>query len=135
MAKLNFELVSPEKLEFSGEVDQVDVPGTEGDFGVLADHAPVIAMLRPGIITIHDGGSKQRLVVFGGFAEVSSRGLTILADAVASVEDFDVAILERQIRELEEGISSMERGSQVDREITRLDHFRTVQQQLVHPAM
>jgi F-type H+-transporting ATPase subunit epsilon len=135
MAKLHFELVSPEKLMFSGEVDQVDVPGTEGDFGVFANHAPVVAMLRPGIVTVHEGGSKQSLVVFGGFAEVSPRGLTILADAVSSVEDFDVAVLEAQIREIEQGIAKMERGSQLDREITRLDHFRAVQQHLVHPAM
>jgi F-type H+-transporting ATPase subunit epsilon len=135
MAKLHFELVSPEKLMFSGEVDQVDVPGTEGDFGVFANHAPVVAMLRPGIVTVHEGGSEQRLVVFGGFAEVSPRGLTILADAVSSVEDFDVTVLQARIRELEEGIAKMERGSQLDREITRLDHFRAVQQHLVHPAM
>ena len=131
MAKLHFELVSPEKLVFSGEVDQVDVPGTEGDFGVMANHAPVIAMLRPGIMTVRDGGSKQGFVVFGGFAEVSVAGLTILADVAVAVEDFDQAALAAQIAEMEETVAKMDMGAVLDREVTRLDHFRTVQQHLV----
>jgi F-type H+-transporting ATPase subunit epsilon len=137
MAKLHFELVSPEKLLFSGEVDQVDVPGSEGDFGVLADHAPLIAMLRPGIVTVHNGGSKETLVVFGGFAEVSPAGLTLLADSAMAVEDVDQAALAAQIKELEEKVAKMkaEEPSALDREIERLDHFRTVQQQLTGTAM
>ena len=70
MATFHFELVSPDKISFSGEVDQVDVPGAEGDFGVLAGHAPLIALLRPGIMTVYAGGEQTRLVVLGGFAEV-----------------------------------------------------------------
>ena len=72
---LHFELVSPQKLVFSGEVDQVDVPGAEGDFGVLAGHAPLVTTLRPGILTVFTGGTAQKIVVLGGFAEVSSEGL------------------------------------------------------------
>src|SRR6266849_10204535 len=68
MATFHFDLVSPEKLAFSGEVDQVDVPGMEGDFGVLAGHAPVVAVLRPGILTITAHGTKEQIVVLGGFA-------------------------------------------------------------------
>ncbi len=78
MATLHFELVSPEKLVFSGEVDQVDVPGAEGDFGVLAGHAPMVTTLRPGVLTVFAGGGQQKIVVLGGFAEVSAKGLTIL---------------------------------------------------------
>ena len=74
MATFHFDLVSPEKLLFSGEVDQVDVPGSEGDFGVLAGHAPFVAMLRPGILTIHRRRTAMRVVVDGGFAEVSPAG-------------------------------------------------------------
>ena len=70
MATFHFELVSPEKISFSGEVDQVDVPGAEGDFGVLAGHAPLIALIRPGIMTVTAGGEQTQLVVLGGFAEV-----------------------------------------------------------------
>src|SRR5271169_5875752 len=61
MATFHFDLVSPEKLAFSGEVDQVDIPGIEGDFGVLAGHAPVIAAIRPGILTVTTGATRQKI--------------------------------------------------------------------------
>ena len=80
MATFHFDLVSPEKLAFSGEVDQVDVPGVEGDFGVLAGHAPVVAVIRPGILTVTSGGTQQKIIVLGGLAEISDKGLTVLAD-------------------------------------------------------
>ncbi len=89
MANFHFELVSPEKLVFSGDVEQVDVPGAEGDFGVLAGHAPFVTTLRPGILTVHGAGGAQKIVVLGGFAEVSAEGLTVLADVAEAVEDID----------------------------------------------
>ena len=89
MATFHFDLVSPEKLAFSGEVDQVDVPGVEGDFGVLAGHAPVVAAIRPGILTITSGGTQQKVIVLGGLAEMSDKGLTVLADVATSVEELD----------------------------------------------
>ena len=85
MATFHFDLVSPEKLAFSGEVDQVDVPGVEGDFGVLAGHAPVVAAIRPGILTITAGGTHQKVIVLGGLAEMSEKGLTVLADVATSM--------------------------------------------------
>ena len=91
MATFHFDLVSPEKLAFSGEVDQVDVPGIEGDFGVLAGHAPVVAAIRPGILTVTSGGTQQKIIVLGGLAEVSDKGLTVLADVATSIEDLDRA--------------------------------------------
>jgi len=87
MATFHFDLVSPEKLLFSGEVNQVDVPGSEGDFGVLPAHAPVITTLRPGILVIHGERGALRIVVDGGFAEVSPAGLTVLADMAADEKD------------------------------------------------
>ena len=63
MATFHFDLVSPEKLAFSGEVDQVDIPGVEGDFGVLAGHAPVISAIRPGILTVFSGGKQEKIIV------------------------------------------------------------------------
>src|SRR5207248_1309338 len=89
MATFHFDLVSPEKLAFSGEVDQVDVPGLEGDFGVLAGHAPVVAAIRPGILTINTGGAHQKVIVLGGLAEVSEDRLTVLADVATSLPDVD----------------------------------------------
>ncbi|MBZ0139982.1 MAG: F0F1 ATP synthase subunit epsilon [Pseudorhodoplanes sp.] len=135
MATFQFDLVSPEKLLFSGAVDQVDVPGAEGDFGVFAGHAPMVSMIRPGILTVKTGGSEQKIVVLGGFAEVSARGLTVLADIASSVEELDRAVLAAQIKAAEERIAQMEQGSALDKEIWRLDHFKTVQMQLTGSAM
>jgi F-type H+-transporting ATPase subunit epsilon len=78
--KLHFSLVSPERELFSGLVDQVDASGSEGDFGVLAGHAPFMTTLKEGPVTIHDGGRVQVFDVKGGFADVTPEGLTILAE-------------------------------------------------------
>jgi F-type H+-transporting ATPase subunit epsilon len=135
MATFHFELVAPDKISFSGEVDQVDVPGAEGDFGVLAGHAPLIALLRPGLMTIYAGGELTRLVVLGGFAEVGPDGLTVLADVATSLEDLDRASLQKQIAELEQGIKEMAQGSELDREIAKLDHFKVLDTHLNGTAM
>jgi len=134
MATFHFELVSPDRISFSGEVDQVDVPGSEGDFGVLAGHAPLIALLRPGIMTVYAGGEETKLVVLGGFAEVGPNGLTVLADVATSLEDLDRAALQAQITEMETRCKDLE-GSALDREITKLDHFKTLDQHLQGTAM
>jgi F-type H+-transporting ATPase subunit epsilon len=135
MPTFHFDLVAPDKLSFSGEVDQVDVPGAEGDFGVLAGHAPLVAMLKPGILVVHIGGDKQRIVVLGGFAEVNPQGLTILADVATSVEDIDRAAIATHIREMEENIKEMEQGTLLDRAIARLDHFKALDTHLQTTAM
>ena len=135
MATFQFDLVSPERLLFSGEVDQVDIPGTEGDFGVLAGHAPVVASIRPGIITVFSGGKQEKIVVLGGLAEVSAKGLTVLADVASSVEELDKAALAKTIAEMEAAIAQTAQGSELDKEITRLDHFKTVYQNLEGTAL
>ena len=127
---LHFELVSPEKLVYSGEVEQVDVPGAEGDFGVLEGHAPLVTTIRPGILTVHGANSEQKIVVLGGFAEVSAQGLTVLADVAETVEDIDRAIVAKQIEEMEKRIEKMEPGTELDKAITRLDHFKEVDRHL-----
>ncbi|HWV95857.1 MAG TPA: F0F1 ATP synthase subunit epsilon [Xanthobacteraceae bacterium] len=135
MATFHFDLVSPEKLAFSGEVDQVDVPGIEGDFGVLAGHAPVVAVIRPGILTVITGSTRQKIIVLGGLAEVSESGLTVLADVATSLEELDRAAFASQIEEMEEKLKNGEPGHELDREIERLDHFRSIQTQLNATAM
>lgn len=90
----NFELVSPERLLSSGQVAMVVVPGVEGDFGVLPGHAPLMSTIRPGAIAIYEADSNtltRRIFVDGGFAEVSDKGLTILAESAIPVGDIDVA--------------------------------------------
>jgi F-type H+-transporting ATPase subunit epsilon len=109
---------------FSGPVDQVDVPGVDGDFGVLAGHAPLVALIKPGVLVIHEGGRKHRIVLLGGFAEVNENGLTVLADFAGDVEDFDRAVIASQIIESEQRINELEQGSLLDREIARLDHYK-----------
>jgi F-type H+-transporting ATPase subunit epsilon len=134
MATFHFDLVSPEKLAFSGEVDQVDVPGVEGDFGVLAGHAPIVAAIRPGILTITTGGTHQKVIVLGGLAEMSEKGLTVLADVATSLEDLDRAQLAESITQMEAKLSEKE-GSELDSAIERLDHFKSIQQELTSTAM
>ena len=136
MATFHFDLVSPEKLLFSGEVDQVDVPGSEGDFGVLAGHAPLVSALRPGIMRVTVSNQAQNMVVLGGFAEVSADGkLTVLADLADSVEDFNREVLAERITAQEEKIKGMEAGNALDRAIEKLDHFKQVDQHLQGTAM
>ncbi len=134
MATFHFDLVSPEKLAFSGELDQVDVPGIEGDFGVLAGHAPIVAAIRPGILTVTTGGTHQKIIVLGGLAEMSEKGLTVLADVATSLEELDRAQLADRISEMEAKLSEKE-GSELDREIEQLDHFKSIQNQLNATAM
>jgi F-type H+-transporting ATPase subunit epsilon len=134
MATFHFDLVSPEKLAFSGEVDQVDVPGVEGDFGVLAGHAPVVAAMRPGILTITNGGSHQKIIVLGGLAEVNEKGLTVLADVATSTQELDRAEFAETIAEMEAKLAEKE-GSELDHAIERLDHFKSIQHQLSTTAM
>jgi F-type H+-transporting ATPase subunit epsilon len=135
MATFQLDLVTPDKLLFSGPVEQVDVPGAEGDFGVLAGHAPLVAMLKPGVLVVHEGGKHHRLVVIGGFAEVSSEGLTVLADFAGPVESFDRAVIASQIAETEQRIKELEQGSLLDREIMRLDQFKTLDSHLQTTAL
>ncbi len=134
MATFHFDLVSPEKLAFSGEVDQVDVPGVEGDFGVLAGHAPIVAAVRPGILTITTGGAHQKIIVLGGLAEMSEKGLTVLADVATSTADLDRAQFADTISEMEAKLAEKE-GSELDHGIERLDHFKSIQQELSTTAM
>ncbi|WP_297802334.1 ATP synthase F1 subunit epsilon [uncultured Brevundimonas sp.] len=83
--KLNFSLVAPEREIFAGQVDQVDAPGVEGDFGVLPGHAPFMTTLREGVITIYEGNARRRFDVKGGFADVNAEGLTILAEEASEI--------------------------------------------------
>ena len=134
MATFHFELVSPQKIAFTGEVDQVDVPGAEGDFGVFAGHAPLISLIRLGIMTVYAGGEQTKLVVLGGFAEVGPDGLTVLADVATALEDLDRVALQAQIAEMETRAKNLE-GSALDREIAKLDHFKALDTHLQGTAM
>ncbi|WP_417316754.1 F0F1 ATP synthase subunit epsilon [Emcibacter sp.] len=103
--KIHFELVSPEKLLLSEDADMVVVPGSEGDFGVMAHHAPVVSTLKTGIIEVHDGGERKKLLVHGGFAEVNPNGLTILAEEAYAPGELDRATLEVELKDANEDVA------------------------------
>jgi F-type H+-transporting ATPase subunit epsilon len=126
MATFQFDLVSPEKLVFSGEVEQVDVPGSEGDFGVLAHHAPLIAMLKPGILSILGPGEPKRIVVDGGFAEVNEQGLTVLAELAVPVEEFDRSQLAAEIKDAEEDLADAPDDAMRDRAREKLEQLKAL---------
>lgn len=129
--KLSFALVSPERELFNGDVDHVVVPGAEGEFGVLAGHAPFVAMLKPGILTI-GGAQPKRIVVGGGLAEVGPSGLTVLAELAVPVEDFDKAKLAAEIRNAEEDAADAKDDAARQKASEKADHLKALQAALAH---
>lgn len=115
--KLHFDLVAPEARVFAGDVDMVVVPGSEGDFGVLAGHAPFMSTIRSGAIAIHDGGQITRTFIHGGFAEVTPAGLTILAEEAIDLSEIDPAEVERQLTEAREDLGQA-RDEAEEREVS-----------------
>ena len=127
MAALHFEFVSPERVLFSGEVDQVDLPGAEGDMGILPLHAPIVTVLRPGIVTVFNGGRRDPYVVVGGFAEMSPAGLTILADQATPRDEFDMTMLASEIKDAEEDVADAKDDAQRDNLKRHLEQLKSLQ--------
>ena len=128
MAAFNFELVSPERLLFAGDVESVVVPGTEGEFTVLRDHAPLMSTLKPGIVTIVESTAKRtQLFVRGGFADVNQAGLTILAETATPIEELDTARIEAEIKLADEdmaGATGDETRRQAQEKLDQLRELR-----------
>lgn len=102
MATLHFELVAPERVLFSGEVDSVLLPGSEGDMTVLPGHAPVMTTLKAGFVVMaNHADSGSRVLVRGGFAEINQAGVTVLAERATPVEEITPETIDREILELE----------------------------------
>ncbi len=127
MAELHLDFVSPESVLFSGDVDQVDLPGAEGDMGILAGHAPLVTPLRPGIVTIYRGGAREPVVVTGGFAEVGPTGLTVLADRAVARADFDTTTLANEIKDTEEDVADATDEHRRDKLARHLEQLKTLQ--------
>jgi len=104
---LNFSLVSPERELYSGDVDQVDIPGTEGDLGIMPNHSPLMAAIRTGTITVYENGSETKFFVQGGFADVTPSGLTVLAERAVSLDALDKVDIEAQIATVEASLSDL----------------------------
>ncbi len=111
--KVEFELVSPERLLISQPVDMVVVPGGEGDFGVLVRHAPMVSTVRPGVISMHSGDRvSDRIFVAGGFAEVTPARCTVLADQALPVAEIDRGAAEQQLKDAREDLSDADSEEQ-----------------------
>jgi F-type H+-transporting ATPase subunit epsilon len=105
---VQFELVSPEQLILSTEVEMVVVPGTEGNFGVLPGHAPLISTIRPGTIDIYQGGAiTERIFVVSGFAEVTPERCTVLADEAMSPDSLDRGAIDAELQTAEANLASL----------------------------
>lgn len=122
----NFELVSPERLLMSEQVEQVDVPGSEGEFGVLAHHAPFISTLRPGLMRIRVEGRISQIFVRGGLAEVRANSLTVLAEQAIPVEEIDEGALAEEIRNAEEDVADARDPVALHKAETQLAQLRDV---------
>jgi F-type H+-transporting ATPase subunit epsilon len=128
---LKFELVSPERLLMSAEVQQVTVPGVEGDFTVLARHAPVLSTVRPGVVTVvPESGGEDRIFVRGGFAEVNPEGLTLLAEQAIPMAELDREALAGQIRNAEEDVADAKNDDARQRAQESLDHLKQLAEAL-----
>lgn len=125
-----FELVSPERLVMSAEVDEVVVPGAEGQFTVMKGHAPMMATLRPGIVDVKRGGTTERVFVRGGFADINPSGFTLLAEQAVPVAELDSATLAQEVKNAEEDVADA--ADDIARQVAdlRLSQLREVQQAL-----
>jgi len=133
MAAFTFELVSPEKIIFSGDVEQVVVPGTEGDFAVLKDHAPVMSALRPGVLTYTDAkGTSETVFIRGGFVDATPSLLTVLADQAIPVANMTDAAFTAEVELATASLAaaSTDEGKRLAAE--RLAQIEALRSQLVH---
>jgi F-type H+-transporting ATPase subunit epsilon len=132
MAVFPFDLVSPERLLISDQVDGVIAPGTEGEFTILAGHAPFISTLKPGILTVEGGSAAvRRFFVRGGFAEVTpEKGLTVLAEDAIPFEELDVARIDQEIRAAEEDVTGAITEESRRKAEERLNQMRNVRDAL-----
>ena len=125
--RVRFDLVAPERLLASEDVDMVVVPGTEGDFAVLPGHAPMVSTLRPGALEVYEGEKpKDRFFVAGGFAEVAADRLTILAEEAIPLAELERSVLEQRIQDAEEDVADAKTDEDSDRHQERVDHLRDI---------
>src|SRR5215475_6500259 len=125
--KLNFALVSPERELFNGEVDHVVVPGSEGEFGVSPNHAPVMSVVKPGALRVFEEGQVRRIFVNGGFADVTPEGLTVLAEEAVDLADVDTAKLDQDLKNAQDDLrdaNSDDKRVIAQRALTRVETIR-----------
>lgn len=124
--KLHFALVSPERELFNGDVDHVVVPGSEGEFGVSPNHAPVMSVIKPGALKVFDEGSERRIFVNGGFADVTPEGLTVLAEEAVDLATVDSAQLEQQLKNAQDDLRDANSDAKREAAQARLSRLETI---------
>jgi len=124
---LHFELVSPAKLLFSGDVDSVVLPGTEGEMTILPQHAPLLTSLKPGLVVVTSSKGAEKIFVRGGFAEVNPKGLTVLAERAIPTAELDAAALAAQVKDAEEDLADATDDEVKRRAQENLDHLKALQ--------
>lgn len=125
--KLSFALVSPERELFNGDVDHVVVPGAEGEFGVLPNHAPVMSVIKPGALRVINDGVERRIFVNGGFADVTPEGLTVLAEEAVDLADIEPAKLDQDLKNAQEDLRDANTDAKKDaaqRQLARLETMK-----------
>lgn len=114
--KVNFELVAPERVLARDEVDMVVIPGAEGDFGVLPEHAPFLSLIRPGVISIYDGDRvTSRIFVAGGFAEVNPASCIVLAEGAQPVDEISPDNARQRLKDAQEDLADAKDPSETER--------------------
>lgn len=126
MAVFHLTIVCPESVVYDGDVEQADLPGAEGDFGVLVGHALFVSALRPGLVAIAAQGRIERAIVLEGIAEFSGEVLTVLANAATLESDLDPAELKGRIDEIEGELTTVAPGPAADRIALLLADYRTL---------
>jgi F-type H+-transporting ATPase subunit epsilon len=139
VGRVQFELVTPERLMLSETVEMVVVPGTEGNFGVLPGHAPLISTIRPGMIEIYEGQAVTRQIfVVSGIAEVTPERCTVLAEEAVSPDTLDRGAIEADLRIVEGNLPSLReqvaRAADTDRERLLIELHRLEREQAVLQA-
>ena len=128
---LHFELVSPARLLFSGDVASVTIPGTEGEMGIFPGHSPVLSTLKPGVVTVYkDGGSSERIFVKGGMVEVNPQGLTLLAEVAIPMAEVTADVLAKQIKNAEEDLADAKPGEATRKATEVLNQLKALQSAL-----
>jgi F-type H+-transporting ATPase subunit epsilon len=128
MAGLHFELVSPARLLFSGDVASVTIPGTEGEMGIYPGHSPVLTTLRPGVVTVtRDGGAAERIFVKGGMAEVNPQGLTLLAEVAVPMAELTAELMAKQITSAEADLADAKPGEAQRKATEVLNQLKALQ--------
>jgi F-type H+-transporting ATPase subunit epsilon len=132
MASFTFELVSPEKVLFSGPVTSVTVPSADGEMTVFAGHAPVMAVLKPGVIAVDDGRQVTRLFVRGGFADVAGSAVTILAEQAVPLSEMKPEVLAGEIKAAEEDVADAKTPETRRIAQEKLDQMRDLQKAILN---